>query len=143
MGKCSGRCTLVAFCCLQLVSASLPGGRSRVGRGGAGSLGARVGAVSLRVCLVRVPGWGVVWSRGADGRSQLLLAVLSLCVRSSPALPGPGVRPVRQSPARPAPGAPRVRPPVARCAMGLEPAGAGDVTGAGLWVRCYPCRVFS
>lgn len=138
MGKCSGRCTLVAFCCLQLVSASLPGGRSRVGRGGAGSLGVRVGAESLYVCVsgesARVG--GLVWSHGTDGRSQFLLVALSLCVRFSPALPSPGVRPVRQSPARPAPRAPRVRPPVARCAMGLERAGAGDVTGAGLWIRC-------
>lgn len=80
-----------------------------------------------------------------DGRSLLPLAVLSLCVRSSPALPSPGARPVCESPARPAPRAPRVWPtqyqwpPVGRCAVGL---GLG-VSGAGLWVLGGPCRVFS
>lgn len=61
--------------------------RGRVGRGGAGSRGVRVGCC---VC-VGVSGsarvGGVAWSHGADGRSLLLLAGLSLCVRFSPGAP--------------------------------------------------------
>lgn len=87
MGKCSGRCTLVAFCCLQLVSSARPGGRGRVGRRGAGSRGSADRELCLGVCLVREPGSVVVRSHGADGRSLLLLAGLSLCVRFSPGAP--------------------------------------------------------
>ena len=87
MGKCSGRCTLVAFCCLQLVSAARPGCRAGWGAAGRGP-----GACGWGVCLClwvwgERPGWGVVWSHEADGRSLLGLARLSLCVHFSPGAP--------------------------------------------------------
>lgn len=83
MGKCSGRCTLVAFCCLQLVSAALPGGRSRVGRGGAGSQGVRAGCC-VPVCVSGESagvgwGWGGLESRNGRAEPAPAGRAVSLC----------------------------------------------------------------
>lgn len=102
MGKCSGRCTLVAFCCLQLVSASLPGGRGRVGRGGAGSPGVRwvlclcVSAESARV-------GGGLESRSGRAEPAPAGRAVSLCAllaRRSPS----GSAPCARVPPAPRPG---------------------------------------
>lgn len=94
------------------------------------------------VCVrCECPGGGrVVWSHGADGRSLLLLARLSLCVRFSP-----GASRVRNCALCASPRAARrlgFHASGQHCASGLLLrgalwdwlAGAGGVSRAGLWI---------
>ena len=74
--------------------------------------------VGLGVGLGRAPGLGVVWSHGEDGRSLLLLAWLSLCVRLSPGAP---------------------RPPSASCARVPGPPGAWGSTRLARTGRVASC----
>lgn len=112
MGKCSGRCTLVAFCCLQLVSRSERGGAAAV-RG-------------------RHPGCGVAGrSLPRAGRLVPLCALLALAPRSRARSNAPGLHAsVRIGCVGPRWGA---------APQGCGSLGAGGVSEAGLCTRRGPC----
>lgn len=101
MGKCSGRCTLVAFCCLQLVSTARPGGWDWVGRGRAGSRGVRMGCCGSVCVWCECPGGG--WS-GVTVRTGGACSCWPGCVfvcASRLALPGSGIAPCARVPGQP------------------------------------------
>lgn len=83
MGKCSGRCTLVAFCCLQLVSRAERGGAAAVrgrhpGCGVAGRSLPRAGQlVPLCALLASAPR-----SRAGSNAPGLHASVRTVCVGS-------------------------------------------------------------